>query len=304
MQRQMITMPRPKRPSDELYNARRRVRRLAERVERMGDTRMAEGLRDLARVGRGATIETLNSAYQAGLVQYPKQTATPATVRMTAPAPDVPRQHRPRKPSDEVYNARRRLKRQAAKIEREAQKMQGIAQQQAQGFADYLRKEARAQKGKKLSPEQRQSLLDRLASIRKATREGTYEPFKVRRRNMIFMQQLNAAGTKDADSSINERQKDVFWAATKGLWTNADIARNERYDAIASYFYNLSGNASSTAREFQQWLKEKKGKDTSEVFGDLQLVFEYVTTEINDPANYDSPDIPYGTYINRVIFAK
>lgn len=295
-------MPRPKRPSDELYNARRRVRRLAERVARQGDTRMAQGLRDLARVGRGSTIETLNSAYQVGLVQYPKQQAAPRPA--TAPAPDVPRQPRPRKPSDEVYNARRRLKRQAAKIEREAQQLQGIAQQQAQGFADYLRKEAQAQKGKKLSPEQRQSLLDRLASIRKATRAGTYEPFKVRRRNMIFMQQLNAAGTKDADSSINERQKDVFWAATKGLWTNADIARNERYDAIASYFYNLSGNASSTAREFQKWLKDKKGKDTSDVFGDLQLVFEYVTTKLNDPADYDSPAIPYGTYINRIIFAR
>lgn len=299
-------MPRPKRPSDELYNARRRVRRLAERVAKQGDTRMAEGLRDLARVGRGATIETLNSAYQAGLVQYPRQQAAPRPATPKAKAPKVRKatQPRPHKPSDDVRNARRRLERQANRIEREAQQMQGIAQQQAQGFADYLRKEARAQKGKKLSPEQRQSLLDRLASIRKATREGTYEPFRVRRRNMVFMQQLNAAGTKDADSSISERQKDVFWAATKGLWTNADIARNERYDAIASYFYNLSGNASSTAREFQQWLKDKKGKETSEVFGDLQLVFEYVTTELNNPANYDSPDIPYGTYINRVIFAR
>lgn len=297
-------MPRAKRPSDELYNARRRVRRLAERVAKQGDTRMAEGLRDLARVGRGATIETLNSAYQSGLVQYPRQAPRPETPKAKAPKVRKATQPRPPKPSDEVHNARRRLERQANRIEREAQQLQGIAQQQAKGFVDYLRKEARAQKGKKLSPEQRQSLLDRLASIRKATREGTYEPFRVRRRNMIFMQQLNAAGTKDADSSINERQKDVFWAATKGLWTNADIARNERYDAIASYFYNLSGNASSTAREFQQWLKDKKGKETSEVFGDLQLVFEYVTTELNDPAYYDLPDIPYGTYINRVIFAK
>lgn len=295
-------MPRAKRPSDELYNARRRVRRLAERVAKQGDTRMAEGLRDLARVGRGATIETLNSAYQAGLVQYPRQQSAPRPA--TAPAPDVPRQPRPPKPSDEVYNARRRLKRQAAKIEREAQQMQGIAQQQAQGFADYLRKEARSQKGKKLSPEQRQSLLDRLASIREATRAGTYEPFRIRRRNMIFMQQLNAAGTKDADSSITERQKDVFWAATKGLWTNADVARNERYNVIASYFYNLAGNASSTAQAFQKWLKDEKGMDASDVFGDLQLIFEYVTTELNNPAEYESADIPYGSYINRIIFAR
>ena len=288
-------MPRSKRPSDELYNARRRVRRLAERLSRQGDTQRASELRSIAVAGSGATISELTSIYQS---------ARPATVRTTAPAPDVPRQPRPPKPSDEVYNARRRLKRQAAKIEREAQQLQGMAKEQAQGFADYLRKEAQAQKGKKLSPEQRQSLLDRLASIRKATRAGTYEPFRVQRRNMIFMQQLNAAGMKDADSSISERQKDVFWAATKGLWTNADVARNERYNAIASYFYNLTDTASSTAQAFQKWVKEKKGEDPSDVLWDMQLVFEYVTTQLNDPADYDSPDIPYGTYINRIIFAR
>lgn len=288
-------MPRAKRPSDELYNARRRVRRLAERLSRQGDTQRASELRSLAKAGSGATISELTSIYQS---------ARPATVRTTAPTPAQPRQPRPPKPSDEVHNARRRLERQANRIELEAQKMQGMAKEQAQGFADSLRKEARAQKGNKLSPEQRQSLLDRLASIRKVTRAGTYEPFRVRRRNMIFMQQLNAAGTKDADSSITERQKDVFWAATKGLWTNADVARNERYNVIASYFYNLSGNASSTAQAFQKWLKDKKDTEHADVFGDLQLVFEYVTTELNDPADYESPDIPYGTYINYILFVR
>lgn len=288
-------MPRPKRPSDELYNARRRVRRLAERLSRQGDTQRASELRSIAAASSGATISELTSIYQS---------ARPATVRTTAPAPSAPRQPRPHRPSDDVRNARRRLERQANRIEREAQQLQGMAKEQAQGFADYLRKESRAQKGKKLSPEQRQSLLDRLASIREATRAGTYEPFRIRRRNMIFMQQLNAAGTKDADSSITERQKDVFWAATKGLWTNADVSRNERYNVIASYFYNLAGNASSTAQAFQKWLKDKKDKEPADVFGDLQLVFEYVTTKLNDPADYDSPDIPYGTYINRIIFAR
>jgi len=288
-------MPRAKRPSDELYNARRRVRRLAERLSRQGDTQRASELRSIAAAGSGATISELTSIYQS---------ARPATVRATSPTPAQPRQPRPPKPSDEVHNARRRIERQANRIEREAQQMQGIAKEQAQGFADYLRKEAQDLKGMRLTPKERQSLLDRLASIREATRAGTYEPFRIRRRNMIFMQQLNAAGTKDADSSITERQKDVFWAATKGLWTNADVARNERYNVIASYFYNLSGTASSTAQAFQKWLKDKKDKEPADVFGDLQLVFEYVTTELNDTADYESPDIPYGTYINRIIFAR
>ena len=113
----------------------------------------------------------------------------------------------------------------------------------------------------------------------------------MRRRNAIVAQQLNAAGTEGADSSISERKKDVFWAATKGLWPKgSNVPRNERYDLILSHFYT---DATTDAREFREWLKNEKGIDPQQAFGDLQYVFEYVTEELNDPAIYELPEVPY-----------
>ena len=47
------------------------------------------------------------------------------------------------------------------------------------------------------------------------------------------------------------------------------------------------------AREFREWLKNEKGIDPQQAFGDLQYVFEYVTEELNDPAIYELPEVPY-----------
>lgn len=309
-------MARAKRASDELYNARRRVRRLADRYERKGDTSMAAGLRDLAKVGRGATIETLNSAYQAGNVQLDRtpraatkgtsrtSSAMPTTTRPAAPAkaqaPTVARQSRPKRASDELYNARRRLKRQAEKIEREAKTATTeAAREAALGYAKYLRQQAKPTG--KLTSEQRQQALERLGRIRERTRGITYDPFKVRRRNAILMQQINAAGTEGAESSISERKKDVFWAATKGLWPKgSNVPRNERYDRILEHFYTED---TTDAKDFRAWLEEKKGTTAQESFGDLQLVYEYITEELNDPAEYDLPELPYETAMSLIITA-
>ena len=291
-------MARAKRPSDELYNARRRVRRLAARVEKSGDMRLAEGLRDLARVGRGASVETLNSAYQAGNVQFPKA-AQPQNVPRQAQAQQA-RTSRAKRPSDELYNARRRLRRQAERIEREAAKQSGTERKLAEGYAQYLRQQAKA--GAKLDAAQRQQALDRLNRIRENTRGIAYDPFKVRRRNAIIQQQLNAAGTEGAESSISERKKDVFWAATKGLWPKgSNVPRNERYDLILSHFYS---DNTSDAIAFRAWLEEKKGTNAQESFGDLQLVYEYVTEVLNDPAKYEQPDVPYAQAMDLIKMAK
>lgn len=299
-------MARAKRQSDELYNARRRVRRLADRVAKLGDARMAEGLRDLARVGRGASIETLNSAYQAGNVQYPTQRArrkeTAPTPIESAPKPKRARTKAPRKkrPSDELYNARRRLRRQAEKIEREARSKDATERKLAEGYAQYLRQQAQA--GAKLTPEQRKQAIERLGGIRKSTREVAYGDFRIMRRNAIIAQQLNAAGTEGATSSISERKKSVFWAATKGLWPKgSNVPRNERYDLILSHFYN---DETSDAKAFRKWLMKKKGTDAQESFGDLQLVYEYVTEELNDPSVYDLPEVPYETAMDLIKMAR
>ena len=140
-----------------------------------------------------------------------------------------------------------------------------------------------------------------MGRIRERTRGITYDPFKVRRRNAILMQQINAAGTEGAESSISERKKDVFWAATKGLWPKgSNVPRNERYDRILEHFYTED---TTDAKDFRAWLEEKKGTTAQESFGDLQLVYEYITEELNDPAEYDLPELPYETAMSLIITA-
>ena len=271
-------MARAKRPSDEIYNARRRARRAAERAERAGNVQEAARLRQI--VEQSYATKPARQAAQQVRESVPQQARTP----------------RPKRASDEVYNARRRLRRQAERIEREAQQATGSAKEAALGFAKYLRQQAQATG--KLTQDQRQAALDRLNRIREQTKGVTYDPFKVRRRNAILMQQINAAGTEGAESSISERKKDVFWAATKGLWPKgSNVPRNERYDKILSHFYT---DNTSDAQEFRTWLEQKKGTNAQESFGDLQLVYEYITEELNDPARYDDPELPYSTVMDLI----
>lgn len=274
-------MARAKRPSDEIYNARRRARRAAERAERAGNVQEAARLRQI--VEQSYATKPARQAAQQVLESVPQQARAP----------------RPKRPSDEVYNARRRLRRQAARIERDAAQATGSAKEAALGFAQYLRQQAQATG--KLTQAQRQAALDRLNRIREQTKGITYDPFRVRRRNAILMQQINAAGTEGAESSISERKKDVFWAATKGLWPKgSNVPRNERYDKILSHFYT---DNTSDAQAFRAWLEKKKGTDAQERFGDLQLVYEYITEELNDPAQYELPELPYATVMDLVITA-
>lgn len=274
-------MARAKRPSDEIYNARRRARRAAERAERAGNVQEAARLRQI--VEQSYATKPARQAAQQVLESVPQQART----------------SRPKRPSDEVYNARRRLRRQAARIERDAAQATGSAKEAALGFAQYLRQQAQATG--KLTQAQRQAALDRLNRIREQTKGITYDPFRVRRRNAILMQQINAAGTEGAESSISERKKDVFWAATKGLWPKgSNVPRNERYDKILSHFYT---DNTSDAQAFRAWLEKKKGTDAQERFGDLQLVYEYITEELNDPAQYELPELPYATVMDLVITA-
>lgn len=283
-------MARAKKPGDDLYNARRRVKRLAESYEKRGDTQMSNVLKGyVSRSYKGGdvTADLLNRVYQAG------QTTEPTTDTQTPAPASMPTQRtsRPKKASDEVYNARRRLRRQADKLERDAQKAtEGIAEQM-RSFARELRKAAQT-KGK-LEDKSRSEELDRLNKIRERTQATVYGKFsETYRRNLILQQQLNAAGVKGADSTISERKKDVFWMSVKGLWTTGeDIPRDERYNRILQAFY-LSPNT-STQRDFERWLREKKDIDIKDVSGDLSLVFEYVTTEKNDPEKYEQPETDY-----------
>ncbi len=164
-----------------------------------------------------------------------------------------------------------------------------MIRKQMESLAKSLR--AHAQEARGLKPEQYQEALDRLAKVREYTIGASYGKSAVYRRNTIIQQQLNAAGTEGADSTITERQKDVFWASVKGLWPEgSDVPRNERYSRIVDHFYFTNH---SDAKKFEKWLEEKKGLSKRDVGGDLSLIFEYITTELNDPAEYDDPELPY-----------
>lgn len=300
-------MARAKKPGDDLYNARRRVKRLAESYEKSGDTQMSTVLKDyVSRSYKGGdvTADLLNRVYQTGKTTKPTSQQQPTTAAQTTMPASMPKERapRPKKASDEVYNARRRLRRQADKLERDAQKAQGAIADQMRSFACELRKSAQA--GKQLDERQQRAELDRLQTIRDRTQAIVYGKFSdTFRRNLILQQQINAAGVKGADSTISERKKDIFWMAVKGLWTTGeDIPRNERYNRILQAFY--MSPETRTQKEFEQWLKDEKHLNPNEVSGDLSLVFEYVTEVLNDPNDYESPEVDYDTIKKLVIMAR
>ena len=297
-------MARAKRASDDQYNARRRVKRLAARLEKQGKTKEASDLLKLVSTsyqGGHTSINTLNTAYESYAtrkVSAPKPAKTSAP-KVEVGAPEVGRTSRPQRKSDELYNARRRLRRQADKLERDAQGQPEMIRKQMESLAKSLRAHARDSKG--LKPEQYQETIDRLGKVREYTVGASYGKSAVYRRNTIIMQQLNAAGTEGADSSISERKKDVFWAAVKGLWPEgSDVPRNERYNKIIDHFYF---SEHSDAKKFEEWL-EKKGLEKADVGGDLSLVYEYITEELNDPAEYDDPELPYQEVMKLIRFLK
>lgn len=280
-------MPRPKRSSDEAYNARRRAKRALARAEKAGDTELASSLREIVK-----------ASY---VKNQPGKTVLQGTSRNTQakPAQATTRQPRAKRPSDELYNARRRIKRQAERIEREAKGKSETERTLAEGYAQYLRQQAAAPG--KITAEQRTKAIERLGKLREETRDVAYGKFRVVRRNAIFKQQMNAAGTEGAESSISERKKDVFWAATKGLWPKgSNVPRNERYNLILSHFYT---DMTTDALKFRNWLQNTKKLDPQDAFGDVQLVYEYITEELNDPSKYDLPEVPYATAMDLIRMA-
>lgn len=207
---------------------------------------------------------------------------------------------RAKRESDRLYNARRRLRRQAERLRRDAEKQTSeLMRSQMLSFAAELERTAKTSKEIR-TVEQQKAERKRLKKVRERTVDASREQFsRVYRSNLIFQQQLNAAGTKGASSTISSRKKDVFWMATKGIWTSGEnISRDRRYEMILEEFYlNPSG---SNQKKFENWLRDEKGINPADVVGNLELVFEYVTEKLNDPSKYDDPEMPYEN-VGRVI---
>lgn len=209
---------------------------------------------------------------------------------------------RPKKASDEVYNARRRLQRQAARMERDAAKIKNDQLREAAlSYAQSLRETAARARGK-MTEEQRTEALRTLATVRERTRAAAYSRDARIRSNLIFAQQINAAGTEGGQSTLNKNAAKAFWVANKGLWTTGEnIPRNERYARILSHWYGDTADA----RKLEDWLvrqrEEKLGRQLTEqereqaiadVQGSLQLVEEYIQSTL-DPDLQNQPELDY-----------
>lgn len=267
-----------------LEYARAKIKRDIARAESRGDYQQAAELRavrdsrDLARMN--ATHERIMSGLR------------PGTPKATSRAP------RAKTISDKIYNARRRLIRQAESLLRQAKMQTETSAEMYRSFASMLKEAAEKNKGKRLSAMERVKELQRLAKIRARTIKAAYGMTSTFRRNLIFMQQMNAAGTKGASSSISDRAKSIFWVATKGLWpSGANVPRNERYKRIQEHFYF---SETSDAVDFRRWLEER-GIDVERRIGDLNLILEYLLELNKDVPGDDGTDFDYEGYKRLIL---
>lgn len=292
-------MARAKRASDELYNARRRARRAADRLERAGQTNAAKVLRDAAKVGSSTTIGELDSMRTAALAGSAAKVAATRAVNAAQGTVQQARTPRPKRPSDEVYNARRRARREAERIEKMAAGKTGEAREALLERARAMRETARAQ-GRALTEDERRRAIARLEGMRSAAR--------TERRNQIFMTELNRAGMAGIESDVRKDQAKAFWVSVSPIWTGAGmgakVSRNQRYDLIKDYFFE-SDNPDAVA--FREWLAERmrrEGKELGSAYGDLSYIFEYVTEVMNSPEDWQQPGVDYPSSPPRVFAVR
>ena len=197
-------------------------------------------------------------------------------------------------------------------MEREAAKLTNQRLKEASlSYAQSLRDVANSARGK-MTAEQRTQALERLATVRERTKEAAYNRDARVRSNLIFAQQINAAGTDEAKSTLNKNAAKAFWVANKGLWTDGqNIKRNERYGKILAHWY---GNTAD-AKKLEDWiikrkedeLRRKRGADfegltddekeklIAESQGNLQLVYEFIAEQLeaNEAGLTDLPELDY-----------
>jgi hypothetical protein len=187
-------------------------------------------------------------------------------------------------------------------MERDAAKLKNEhLREAALSYAQSLRDIAASARGK-MTEEQRGAALERLAKVRERTIEAAYNRDARIRANLIFAQQINAAGTEGASTTLSKNASKAFWVANKGLWTDgANVPRNERYARILAHWYGDT----SDARRLEEWLvsreRERLGRELTEQErarllaesqGDLQTVYEYIKSTL-DPELRNQPELDY-----------
>ena len=242
--------------------AREKIKRDIRRAERNSDYRQVA---DLKRVLLSNDLALMNKTHTSVMRALNKQARASSDLKQRAP--------RKQTVGDALYNARRRLLRQAESIRRQSKSQPDEIFRQMSSFSNMLVEEANRLKGKKLTREKQISEIVRLTELRSRTISASYGMTSTVRRNMIFMQQMNAAGVKGADSGLTKAENSIFWMFTKGLWPKgSNVPRNDRYKEIQKHFYF---SESSDAKDFQKWAEER-GIDLTERPGDLQTIFDYI----------------------------
>ena len=266
--------------------ARKKIQRDIARAEKRGNYQQAAELRSVLASG---DVQRMNMTHA---IVYPEGARRSYASATGTKAP------RPKRPSDELRNARRRLERQAESLVRQAKTATKAVREQMKSFARSLVEEANKLKGQRIGKEKQLSEIERLGKLRERTKGASYGMTSTVRRNLIFMQQMNAAGTKGAESSISERAKSIFWVATKGLWpSGSNVPRNERYKRIQEHFYF---GETSDAQAFRAWA-EGKGIDVQRRLGDLNLILEYLLEINKNVPGDDGTDFDYEGYKKLIL---
>lgn len=143
---------------------------------------------------------------------------------------------RPKRRSDEIYNARRRAKRLAARIERDMANQTPSERAASRSYLATVREQiARTYTPRKGAHETRSALMDEAESSARELDRMTRGVRGVRgrtgRANQLFSQQLNAARLERASmfGKMGGEQVNIFYAATRNIWQGRDPRRRNEY---------------------------------------------------------------------------
>lgn len=132
---------------------------------------------------------------------------------------------RAKRKSDETYNARRRAKRAAARIQRDMQGMSRSERAAAQSYLDTLNERINATYASKTGTRQQRAQSVERASqaaqqLDRATKGVRAQRSATARTNKLFEQQVNRArlGEPSTLGRYGAAEVDVFYAATRRIW--------------------------------------------------------------------------------------
>ena len=209
---------------------------------------------------------------------------------------------RPKRKSDEEYNARRRAIRLAERLEREARKAQEAGKQVSEAsklLAERIRSLV-AQSYKKQG-EGYKTALEKVTRLTEPVRERE-RASRIERKNVIFKQSINAR---------EEAERKAFWRATQYMWQDAEKPA-DRLNEIVKYFANDTNDESG----YREWLikkafgeREPTEQERNEIIerykNDLQYIYDYLKEQNQDAiaALREAAEIPdnYSDAISKVV---